>query len=184
MKSNHIPRPCAHLLTLLSSRFDFGDFVSRLEWRPRTTGGWPPRRVRALGRPDAKVAQELPEKQRSWVRRYKCGSQFGGEATILPTSRVARLGDLFFGKVFLKRGCPGWGANPGPLNSIYFHIFTTLPLSHSGPPREGCLKITKVAKTIGLRFSMVEDAHWFWQKNGLGYILGFFFTNPPVHPAR
>jgi hypothetical protein len=24
---------------------------------------------------------------------------------------------------FLKRGCPGWGANPGPLNFIYFLIF-------------------------------------------------------------
>jgi hypothetical protein len=23
-----------------------------------------------------------------------------------------------------------WGANPGPLNFIYFLIFTTLPLSH------------------------------------------------------
>jgi hypothetical protein len=36
---------------------------------------------------------------------------------------------------FKKRGCPGWGANPGPLNFIYFLIFTTLPLSHSGSPR-------------------------------------------------
>jgi hypothetical protein len=26
----------------------------------------------------------------------------------------------------------GWGANPGPLDLIYFLIFTTLPLSHSG----------------------------------------------------
>jgi hypothetical protein len=29
-----------------------------------------------------------------------------------------------------KRGCPGWGANPGPLNIIYFlifHHFTTEP---------------------------------------------------------
>jgi hypothetical protein len=33
---------------------------------------------------------------------------------------------------FLKKGCPGWGANPGPLIFIYFLIFTTLPLSHSG----------------------------------------------------
>jgi hypothetical protein len=23
-----------------------------------------------------------------------------------------------------KRGCPGWGANPGPLDLIYFLIFT------------------------------------------------------------
>jgi hypothetical protein len=29
----------------------------------------------------------------------------------------------------------GWGANPGPLNFIYFLIFTTLPLSHSGSPK-------------------------------------------------
>jgi hypothetical protein len=36
--------------------------------------------------------------------------------------------------IFLKRGCPGWGANPGPLDFIYFIIFTTLPLSHSGSP--------------------------------------------------
>jgi hypothetical protein len=36
--------------------------------------------------------------------------------------------------IFLK-GCPGWGANPGPLNFIYFLIFTTLPLSHSGSPQ-------------------------------------------------
>jgi hypothetical protein len=35
---------------------------------------------------------------------------------------------------FFERGCPGWGANPGPLNIIYFLIFTTLPLSHSGSP--------------------------------------------------
>jgi hypothetical protein len=35
---------------------------------------------------------------------------------------------------FKKRGCPGWGANPGPLDFIYFLIFTTLPLSHSGSP--------------------------------------------------
>jgi hypothetical protein len=35
---------------------------------------------------------------------------------------------------FFKRGCQGWGANPGPLNFIYFLIFTTLPLSHSGSP--------------------------------------------------
>jgi hypothetical protein len=33
---------------------------------------------------------------------------------------------------FKKRGCPGWGANPGPPNVIYFLMFTTLPLSHSG----------------------------------------------------
>jgi hypothetical protein len=33
-----------------------------------------------------------------------------------------------------KRGCPGWGANPGPLDLIYFLIFTTLPLSCSGSP--------------------------------------------------
>jgi hypothetical protein len=33
------------------------------------------------------------------------------------------------------RGCPGWGVNLGPLNFIYFLIFTILPLSHSGSPR-------------------------------------------------
>jgi hypothetical protein len=36
---------------------------------------------------------------------------------------------------FKKRGCPGWGANLGALNFIYFLIFTTLPLSHSGSPK-------------------------------------------------
>jgi hypothetical protein len=35
-----------------------------------------------------------------------------------------------------KRGCPGWGANPGPLNFNYFLILTTLPLSHSGSPEK------------------------------------------------
>jgi hypothetical protein len=35
---------------------------------------------------------------------------------------------------FFKKGCPGWGANPGLLNFIYFLIFTTLPLSHIGSP--------------------------------------------------
>jgi hypothetical protein len=37
------------------------------------------------------------------------------------------------GQYFFK-GCPGWGANPGPLNLIYLLIFTNLPLSHSGSP--------------------------------------------------
>jgi hypothetical protein len=41
------------------------------------------------------------------------------------------------GIVFLKRGCPGWGANTGPVDFIYFLIFTTLPLSHSGSPGQG-----------------------------------------------
>jgi hypothetical protein len=39
--------------------------------------------------------------------------------------------------IFLKRGCPGWGAIPGPLDFIYFLIFTTLPLCHSGSPPMG-----------------------------------------------
>jgi hypothetical protein len=38
----------------------------------------------------------------------------------------------------LKKGYPGWGANPGPLNIIYFLIFATLPLSHSGSPHTRC----------------------------------------------
>jgi hypothetical protein len=38
--------------------------------------------------------------------------------------------------LFFKRNCPGWwGANPGPLDFVYFLIFTTLPLSHSGSPK-------------------------------------------------
>jgi hypothetical protein len=37
---------------------------------------------------------------------------------------------------FFSKGCPGWGANPGPLDLIYFLIFTTLLLSHSGSPRQ------------------------------------------------
>jgi hypothetical protein len=32
-------------------------------------------------------------------------------------------------------GGPGGGANPGPLDFIYFLIFTTLPLSYSGSPQ-------------------------------------------------
>jgi hypothetical protein len=44
------------------------------------------------------------------------------------------LADCLLWAVFFKRGCPGWGANPGPLDFIYFLIFTTLPLSHSGSP--------------------------------------------------
>jgi hypothetical protein len=44
---------------------------------------------------------------------------------------------------FLKRGCPGWGANPGPLDYIYFLICTTLPLRHSGSPtKEVVSKLT------------------------------------------
>jgi hypothetical protein len=31
---------------------------------------------------------------------------------------------------------PGWEANSGPFDFIYFLIFTTLPLGHSGSPRE------------------------------------------------
>ena len=38
---------------------DLGPLVSRLECRPRISGGWPPRRVRALGSPDASVGREL-----------------------------------------------------------------------------------------------------------------------------
>jgi hypothetical protein len=34
----------------------------------------------------------------------------------------------------IYRGCPGWGANSGPLNFIYLLIITSLPLSHSGSP--------------------------------------------------
>jgi hypothetical protein len=41
---------------------------------------------------------------------------------------VTILGDFF------KEVARGWGANPGPLDFIYFLIFTTLPLSHSGSP--------------------------------------------------
>jgi hypothetical protein len=29
----------------------------------------------------------------------------------------------FLKVTFKKRGCPGWGANPGPLDFIYFIIF-------------------------------------------------------------
>jgi hypothetical protein len=41
---------------------------------------------------------------------------------------------FYFYFFFKKRGCPGSGANPGPLDFIYVLIFTTLPLSHSGSP--------------------------------------------------
>jgi hypothetical protein len=36
--------------------------------------------------------------------------------------------------ILKKEVAGGWGANPGPLNLIYFIIFTTLPLSNSGSP--------------------------------------------------
>jgi hypothetical protein len=41
-----------------------------------------------------------------------------------------------YGLVFFlnKRGCPGWGSNLGPVDFMYFLIFTTLLLSHSGSP--------------------------------------------------
>jgi hypothetical protein len=35
---------------------------------------------------------------------------------------------------FYKKRLPGWEANPGPFDFIYFLIFTTLPLGHSGSP--------------------------------------------------
>jgi hypothetical protein len=41
--------------------------------------------------------------------------------------------NVFFLKKEVARGT-WWGANPGPLDFIYFLIFTTLPLSHSGSP--------------------------------------------------
>jgi hypothetical protein len=51
---------------------------------------------------------------------------------------------------FFKRGCPGWGANPGPLNFIYFLIFTTLPLSHSGSPTRFCILCQEKSGNPGL----------------------------------
>jgi hypothetical protein len=51
---------------------------------------------------------------------------------------------------FFKEDARGWGANPGPHNFIYFLIFITLPLSHSGSPTLGIfLKITEVAQILG-----------------------------------
>jgi ABC-type spermidine/putrescine transport system permease subunit I len=43
-----------------------------------------------------------------------------------------------------KRGCPGWGANPGPLNFFYFpvfHHFTAEP--QRLPKKNECLKILR-----------------------------------------
>jgi hypothetical protein len=37
----------------------------------------------------------------------------------------------------------GWGATPGPLDFIYFLIFTTLPLSHSGSPANLFFQVLK-----------------------------------------
>jgi hypothetical protein len=56
-----------------------------------------------------------------------------------PIRRLFFFSFLFFPffLFFFKRGCPrGGGANLGPLDLIYFLIFTTLPLSRSGSPRE------------------------------------------------
>jgi hypothetical protein len=52
---------------------------------------------------------------------------------------------------FLKKRLPGGGgANPGPLGSFYFIIFTTLPLSHSGSPQAE--KNAEATSPLGVNF--------------------------------
>jgi hypothetical protein len=59
---------------------------------------------------------------------------------------------VFWDRCFLFfKGCPGWGAKPGPLNFIYFLIFTTLPLSHSGSPLWDRCLILKISSPKKLR---------------------------------
>jgi hypothetical protein len=41
-----------------------------------------------------------------------------------PGVKLAPRGELMFDLVFFfLRGCPGWGANPGPLDFVYFLIY-------------------------------------------------------------
>jgi hypothetical protein len=45
------------------------------------------------------------------------------------------------------------------------------------------LKITEEARILGLLFSKVKVMYYFGQ-NGLGNVLGDFFTNSSGHPVR
>jgi hypothetical protein len=62
--------------------------------------------------------------------RIKICTLWNSNATIKMVNGVFTRTVIFF---FTKR-LPRVGANPGPLDLIYFLIFTTLPLSHSGSP--------------------------------------------------
>jgi hypothetical protein len=96
---------------------------------------------------------------------------------------------LFFS--FLKRGCPGWGANRGPLNLIYFLIFTTLPLSHSGSPIFFSLLlwqlkyVTKVAQEFGILVQVNSLVLVLRKKALLGHTVGDFFLQKIIlgHPV-
>jgi hypothetical protein len=46
-----------------------------------------------------------------------------------------------------------------------------------------CLEITVEAQTLGLLSPAIKFMHSFCRKNGLGYILGNFFTNLSGHPG-
>jgi hypothetical protein len=59
--------------------------------------------------------------------------------------------------IFLS-GCPGWGANPGPLYFIYFLIFTTLLLATAAPRTEVNLFIVKVPYNLRLKI-LAEILH-------------------------
>jgi hypothetical protein len=45
-------------------------------------------------------------------------------------------------------------------------------------------KIQKLHKIFGALFTMVKVTYYFWEINGLGYILGDFFANSSGHPAQ
>jgi hypothetical protein len=67
-----------------------------------------------------------------WLLYKRAGCSVESQLILVDNSS-----DPFFSFFFLKKGCPGWGVNPGPLDFIYFLIFTTLPLSPSGSPQFG-----------------------------------------------
>jgi hypothetical protein len=52
---------------------------------------------------------------------------------------IAQMFGLLFSTVKIMgffKGCPGWGANPGSFEFVYFSHSFTVPLSHSGSPGE------------------------------------------------
>jgi hypothetical protein len=83
---------------------------------------------------------------------------------------------------FVARG--GGGANPSPLNFIYFLIFTTLSLSHSGSPALGyslCFqflqrwRLHRYDRRIGSRFQCYDgkcvSIFVIFEKNKIGNFL-------------
>jgi hypothetical protein len=60
--------------------------------------------------------------------------RWSARSSAVPSSPWSRQSNGEQKSCFFCPGCPGWGANPGPLDFIYFLIFSILPLSHSGSP--------------------------------------------------